>query len=158
GLEGPPRAWRMAGATYAGWPGTIEWALPLDDEGATSLDFAGDRGAFSHSISMIDALRAYQEGDLARLRKVVEGRYVLIGIDSRTEVTEDVGATPFAATTPLLFVHANTIENLVRRRFLTHLPNPVYLGSLAALAVTLGWLFSVLPLAAAAAVAGGAML
>ena len=156
--SGPPRVWRTAGGMSAGWPSGPEWRIPVDREGATSLDFAGDRGAFSDGISMIDALRAYQAGDSARLRQAVAGRYVLIGLDSRTEVSEDVGSTPFAATTPLLFIHANAVENLVRHRFLTRPPAAGYLAVLALIAAALGWMFSVLPLAVSAGVAGGAVL
>jgi CHASE2 domain-containing sensor protein/predicted Ser/Thr protein kinase len=155
---GPPRVWRAAGGVSAGWPSGPEWRIPLDRQGATPLDFAGDRAAFSDGISMIDALRAYQAGDSARLRQAIAGRYALIGLDSRTEVSEDVGSTPFAATTPLLFIHANAVENLVRHRFLTRAPAAVYLVVLALVSAALGWIFSILPLAASASVAGGAVL
>jgi CHASE2 domain-containing sensor protein/predicted Ser/Thr protein kinase len=158
GREGPPRVWRNRGSVSAGWKDGPAWAIPLDDEGATSLDFAGDRAAFSSAISMIEVLRAYQAGDLPRLRKTLAGRYVLVGLDSQTEVSEDVGTTPFAATTPLLFIHANVVENLVRHRFLTHPKPALYVGALALIAAALGWLFGVLPLAVAALVAGGVVL
>ena len=158
GKTGPPRAWRSAGGVSAGWRGGPEWKIPLDREGATSLDFAGDRGAFANGISMIDALRAYQAGDSAQLRGALAGRYVLIGLDSKTEVSEDVGSTPFAATTPLVFIHANVVENLVRHRFLTRPAAAVYLVALALAAAALGWIFSVLPLTVSAVVAAGAAL
>ncbi|HXF59591.1 MAG TPA: CHASE2 domain-containing protein, partial [Candidatus Saccharimonadales bacterium] len=158
GRAGPPRPWRLGRQVHAGWTEGPEWTLPLDREGATSLDFAGDRGAFTSSISMVEVLRAYQKGEQARLRETLADRYVLVGLDSRTEVSEDVGTTPFAATTPLLYVHANAVENLLRHRFLTRPAAPLYLGALGILAAALGWLFGMLPLAAAALAAGLAVL
>ncbi|MGH7682429.1 MAG: protein kinase domain-containing protein, partial [Candidatus Eiseniibacteriota bacterium] len=93
--------------------------------------------------------------DMAGLREGLSGKYVLIGLDSRTEVTDDVGTTPFSATTPLVFIHANVVENLLRHRFLTRPEPAIYLGVLAVMAIGLGWLFCVLPLTAALGVAGG---
>jgi predicted Ser/Thr protein kinase len=69
-----------------------------------------------------------------------------------------VGTTPFSAATPLVFIHANVVENLLRRQFLVRPGPPAYLGALAILAIALGWLFCVLPLTAAAIVASGAIL
>lgn len=158
GHAGPPRARRLGHDIKVGWGPGAEWKIPLDRDGATSLDFAGDRGAFSNSYSMIEILRAYQAHDLARLREGISGRYVLVGLDSRTEVTDDVGTTPFSATTPLVFIHANVVENLLRGRFLARPGPALYLGTLGLLAIGLGWLSCLLPLAAAAGVAGGVLL
>ena len=158
GHAGPPEVRAVRGGALAAWGADATWRLPLDDDGATAIDFAGDRAAFSDGFSMIEALRAYQAGDVPRLRRVFGDKYVLVGLDSRTEVTEDVGTTPFAATTPLVFIHANVLENLLRHRFLVRPGRTVILGGLAFLAIALGWLFGVLPLVTAAAVAGGAVL
>ena len=154
GQNGPPHLWSAGDGIHAGWAGGPSWSIPLDGEGATSIDFAGDRAAFSRSVSMIEVLRAYQAGDLDKLRATLAGRYVLVGLDSRTEVSEDVGTTPFAATTPLLFIHANVVENLVRHRFLTHPAPALHLGVLAGVALALGLLFAQLPLAVASGLAG----
>ena len=158
GHEGPPHIRQERGGVRAGWGQGAEWTIPLDSEGATSIDFAGDRAAFSNAHSMIEVLRAFQSGDLPRLRESFVGRYVVVGLDSRTEVTEDVGTTPFSATTPLVFIHANVVENLLRHRFLSHPGPALYLGALAVMAIGLGWLFGVLPLAGAAVVAAGVVL
>jgi CHASE2 domain-containing sensor protein/predicted Ser/Thr protein kinase len=157
GHGGPPNVRSAAGGAAIGWGAGADWIVPLDGEGATPIDFAGDRGAFSNALSMIEVLRAYQAGELGKLRDRIAGRYVLLGLDSRTEVTDDVGTTPFAATTPLVFLHANVVENLVRHRFLSR-PAPIlYLGTLAVLAIVLGWMFGALPLPIAAVAAGGAV-
>ena len=157
GHESPPKASPAGGKTLVGWGPDAEWFIPMDREGGTSLDFAGDRQAFSDTHSMIDILRLYQAGDVAPLRERLDGKYVLVGLDSRMEVTDDVGATPFSATTSLLYIHANVIENLLRNRFLARPEHALYLGALGILGVGLGWLFCAVPLAVAALVCGLAL-
>jgi hypothetical protein len=72
------------------------------------------------------------------------------------EVATDVGATPFSPTTPLLYVHANAVDNGLRGRFPAPLPDIVYLSVLGILAALFGYLFTRLPLpVAAATMAGG---
>ncbi len=138
----PPTASGGRGGLQVGWKGGPTWRLPLDEEGTTPTDFAGGRGSFPHTYPMLQVLRWYRDGETARLREAFDGRLVLIGLDSRKEVTEDVGATPFSANTPLLFVHANFLDNLLRDRFLTRPPVGLYLLGLALVAAGLGWLFA----------------
>ena len=156
GLAAPPEIATDRAGARVGWPGAW-WPLQLDEEGATAIDFAGDRAAFPNSHSMLDVLRRYRTGDQAALREAFSNRNVLIGLDSRQEVTEDVGTTPFAAATPLLFIHANMLDNLLRRRFLSQAPVGPYLAALAILAVFLGWAFSTRSVPTSALVAGLAL-
>jgi CHASE2 domain-containing sensor protein/predicted Ser/Thr protein kinase len=156
GLSAPPEIETGREGARVGWPG-VWWPLRLDEEGATGIDFAGDRAAFPNSHSMLDVLQRYRGGDRKSLREAFSNRNVLIGLDSRQEVTEDVGTTPFAAATPLLFVHANMLDNLLRGRFLRHAPVGPYLGALAILAVFLGWIFSSRSIPASALVAALAL-
>jgi CHASE2 domain-containing sensor protein/predicted Ser/Thr protein kinase len=158
GGSGPPRAEAAPGGVRVGWGGHATWKLPLDREGATPLDFAGDRRSFRNTHSMIDVLQDLRANDLGRLRDRFAGRYVLVGLDSRTEVTEDVGTSPFAAATPLMFLHANALDNLLRGRFLRRPPPAVFLGALGVTAGALGGLIVALPMAAAALVAAGSVL
>lgn len=158
GKTGPPGVREASDGVRVGWGSGAEWSIPLDAEGALALDFAGDRAAFSNAHSMIEILRIYRKGDLERLRRSFEGRYVLVGLDSRTEVPEDIGATPFAAVTPMVLLHANFVENLVRGRFLVRPHRAAYLGLLAAVAVGLGLLSGILPLTGAALAAAGLMV
>ncbi len=157
GHAGPPRAASAPGGLRVEWDGGPRWLLPLDREGTTALDFAGDRHAFPRAYSMIEVLRSVQAGDTTRLRERFGGRHVVIGLDSRTEVTEDVGTTPFATATPLVFVHANAIDNLLRGRFLRRLPPAFHYAALGIVALGLGGLFGVLPMATAALVAGASV-
>ena len=142
--------------TRVGWPGAW-WPLQLDEDGATAIDFAGNRAAFPGTYSMLEVLQRHRAGDQHWLREAFSNRIILIGLDSRQEVTEDVGTTPFAAATPLLFIHANMLDNLIRGRFLRHAPVGPYLGALAIVAVFLGWVFSTRSVPASALVAGLAL-
>lgn len=147
-------------ATYRGHaaPPTVEWSpraalirwadgertrLPLRADGVTGLDFAGDAGAFRRTYSMLQVLQWHREGQAEKLRQAVAGRIVLVGLASRYEASEDVGTTPFAAATPLVYIHANAIDNLLRGRFLSRPPTWLHLFALAALSAALGWLFAV---------------
>ena len=156
GHSAPPEVATGRAGARVGWPGAW-WPLQLDEEGATAIDFAGDRAAFPNRHSMLEVLRRYRGGDQKGLRETFSGRHVLIGLDSRQEVTEDVGTTPFAAATPLLFVHANMLDNLLRRRFLRTAPTGPYLGALAILAIFLGWVFSTRSVPASALLAALAL-
>jgi CHASE2 domain-containing sensor protein/predicted Ser/Thr protein kinase len=158
GHPGLPGVETAGGGVRVGWGADAAWRLPLDREGSTSLDFAGDRRAFSNAHSMIEILRARQAGDTTKLREMFAGRYVVVGLDSQTEVTEDVGTTPFSEATPLVFIHANAIENLLRNRFLTQPSLGLYLACLLAAALTIGWLSASLPMTGAAIVMAGAVV
>ncbi|HXL15240.1 MAG TPA: serine/threonine-protein kinase, partial [Methylomirabilota bacterium] len=156
GLSAPPEIDSGREGPRVGWPGAW-WPLQLDGEGATAIDFAGDRAAFPNTYSMLQVLRRYRSGDKPGLRETFSNRNVLIGLDSRQEVTEDVGTTPFAAATPLLFIHANMLDNLLRGRFLRRAPAGPYLAALAILAAFLGWVFSTRSVPASALVAALAL-
>ena len=158
GHSGPPQVTTRRGGARVGWSDSTSWWLPLDREGATSLDFAGDRGSFPRTYSMIAVLRAFQAGELAKLRGDLAGRFVLIGLDSRQEATEDVGTTPFAAATPLVYLHANALDNLLRSRFLRRPPVVALIVGLLGLAIALGWLFAHLSITTAALAAAASVL
>jgi CHASE2 domain-containing sensor protein len=130
--------------------------VPVDDEGATSIDFAGNCEAFERCHSMIDVLRWYQEGDRDRLTEAFADRIVLIGNTAVGEAATDVGRTPFAVTTPLVYVHANLVDAVLGERFLRSPPRSVYLLALACLSILLGYLFASLPFKTAVATMGGA--
>lgn len=151
GTVGGPSIQSVGRGIRAHWPGGARIFAPVDRQGMTAIDFAGDAAAFPFAHSMLRVLQWYQDGDSARLREAFAGKTVLVGLTSREEVSEDVAPTPFAAATPLLYVHANLLENLHRGRFLSRLPNVVYLGALAVYAAGIGFLFSVAALPVAAA-------
>jgi hypothetical protein len=122
--------------------------MPIDGEGATAIDFAGDRRAFRNTWSMIEVMRLFRDGDVARLRDIFEGKLVLIGTTAVGQHATDIGPTPFAAATPLVYIHANAANAVLEGRFLEQAPLAAHLLVLALLATGLGALFMVLPMAA----------
>ncbi len=155
GHESLPRVEASPGGLTIIWPDGSRLPLPIDDEGATAIDFAGDRDAFPHYYSMIQVLRWFQEGDEERLAEAFRGRTVLIGNTAVGEAAADVGTTPFAVATPLVYVHANVVDTVLGDRFLRSPPTLLYLMVLAGAAVLLGWLFASLPLPTAVGAMGG---
>ena len=139
------------------WPDGTRTRLPLQADGATGVDFAGDRAAFSHTYSMLDLLQWQQRGEIGRLREAVGGRVVLVGLSARQEAADDIGTTPFAAATPLVYVHANALDNLMRGRFLQRPPGWLHALALAGASVLLGWLFVSLTIPRAALAMGVAV-
>jgi len=163
GHTAPPQVSAAGAGVRASWAADARWVLPRDREGFTAIDFAGDRSAFPNTYSMLEVLQWYKAGDERRLHEAFSNRTVLIGLMSRKEVTEDVGTTPFAAVTPLVLIHANVLDDLLRGRFLRRTPTVPYLAALAFLAAFLGWIFSTrsvpaAAIAAALALAGTAAL
>lgn len=130
---------------------TVHWAqdgrmrVPVDGEGATAIDFAGDRGAFARRHSMIEVLRRYRDGDMQPLREAFADRLVLVGTTAVSEHATDIGPTPFSEATPLVFIHANAVNAVLEGRFLKPAPAALALPLLALIAALLGWLFMTLP-------------
>ena len=139
------------------WPDGARTRLPLQADGATGIDFAGDRAAFPRTYSMLELLQWQGRGEIGRLREAVGGRVVLVGLNSRHEAADDIGTTPFAAATPLVYVHANALDNLIRGRFLQRPPGWLHALALAGASVLLGWLFVSLPIPRAALAMGVAV-
>ena len=135
------------------WEGRDPLWVPVDREGYTGVDFAGDRGSFPHAYSMVDVLRWYAAGDVRKLRDAFGARIVLVGVTAVAQVVTDVSSTPFSPNTPLLFVHANALDSFLRGRFVSRVSPTVHLLLLGGLAALLGWLFVTLSLPWAAAVA-----
>src|SRR5262245_1377258 len=142
-----------SGSADVQWPGGARTHLPLTGNGTTAIDFAGDRRAFRSMYSLLEVLQWSGAGDSLRLKEAFSGRIVLVGLASQS-IQEDVGTTPFAAATPLLYMHANAIDNLLRHRFLSRPPSWLYVLSLIGVGALLGWWFSVLSIPRGALVMG----
>jgi len=140
------------------WEGLDPLRVPVDREGYTGVDFAGDRGSFPHAYSMVDVLRWYAAGDVQKLQGAFGGRIVLVGVTAVAQVATDVSSTPFSPATPLLYVHANAVDSFLRGRFISRVSPTVHLLLLGVLAALLGWLFVSLSMPWAAAVAALAAL
>ena len=156
GADTAPEASRVGQDLRVGWRHAGSWRVQVDEDQATSIDLAGLRSAFPHRHSMLEVLQRH--GDPAWLRENFANRVVLVGVDSREEVTEDVGTTPFSAITPLVYLHANVLDNLLRGRFLSRPGTGPYLGALLILALSFGWIFSARSVLATAGLAVLALL
>jgi len=99
------------------WQG--RWrSVPTDASGATPIVFAGDRAAFPQDYSMLSVLQQAVKGDTAALARAFRGKLVLVGVTAVGEVAADVGPTPFAEATPLVYIHANAVNAAIAARFL----------------------------------------
>ena len=134
--------------------------LPFDEDGATAIDFAGDRYAFPHSYGMLEVLRWFEAGDTTKLAETFGGRVVIVGNTAVGQVATDVGTTPLATMTPLVYVHANVLDAVMGERFISGVPHKYYFPALVVLCAVLSWLFVSLslPLAAGVMVAGVAVV
>jgi serine phosphatase RsbU (regulator of sigma subunit) len=140
------------------WAGHSPLLVPVDRQGYTGVDFAGDRAAFPHTYSMVDVLRWYAAGDVRRLQSAFGGRIVLVGATAVAQVATDMSSTPFSPNTPLLFVHANALDSFLRGRFISRPSVAAQVLVLGALGALLGWFFVSLSMPWAAAVAALALI
>lgn len=120
------------------WPDGTRLRVPVDREGGTAIDFAGDTGSFPHQYSMLDVVQWYGAGRDSLLRAAFQDRIVLIGNTAVGEAAADIGTTPFSNNTPLVYVHANALDALLGGRFLQTVPLPVLLVLWAAIGILLG--------------------
>jgi len=140
-----PTAEQRPGGVSLAWPDGRRLEIPVDPEGATAIDFAGDRSAFRNTYSLLDVLGWVRAGRGDELRRAFSGQIVLVGSTALAEAATDADATPFSITTPLVYVHANTVDAILSERFLRSPSAAAYLAALAALAVLFGWIFVALP-------------
>ena len=132
--------------------------MHLDDEGSIPIDFAGGAGAFPDRHGMLDVLHWYRQGDLNRIEDTFSGRIVIVGNTTVGEAMADMGTTPFATLTPLVYAHANFLDMVLRGSFFGFAPQYVSLMVLILLAIMLGFLFTRFSLPVAAIIMGGVVL
>jgi serine phosphatase RsbU (regulator of sigma subunit) len=129
--------------------------VPSDRDGATEIVFAGDRTSFPHTYSMLRVLQMYRDNDSLGLARAFGGKLVLVGVTAVEEVAADMGSTPFAEATPLVYIHANAVNAALTGRFLATLPSGWAALALLVFGAVLGALLSRLPLGRSALAAGG---
>ncbi|MFI5370307.1 MAG: SpoIIE family protein phosphatase [Candidatus Eisenbacteria bacterium] len=139
------------------WHGR-QMQVPCDEEGATSIEFAGNQDAFAHRYSLLQVLQWYRNSDTTALARAFRGKLVLIGATAVEQHATDIGATPFSGAAPLLYIHANAVNAALRGRFLAHVPASWIVVSLIVLGLGLGLVFSQVSLAGAALAALAALL
>jgi CHASE2 domain-containing sensor protein len=151
----PPALSPARGGLELTWPSGRMRFIPLDHEGATAIDFAGDHSAFPHTYSMYQVLTWSKDGQLDSLRDAFYGKIVLVGATSKGHVATDLGTTPFEAATPLFYIHANLLNALIQDRLLFEVPGIVRLLILFAMALFVGYFAMRASLLVALAIAVG---
>lgn len=144
--------WRIA------WADGTKMRVDIDRDGAAAVDYSGGPTAFPHTYSLVNVLGWERAGRTDRLREAFNGRAVLVGLASLTRAPAEIVATPFSNLTPLLYLHANALDNLFRGRFLRRPPTALYLGLLLVIALATGALLSRPSLPISAVLAVGALL
>jgi serine phosphatase RsbU (regulator of sigma subunit) len=127
------------GGLELSWGSGRSLYVPFDREGATAIDFAGDRSAFPHTYSMLQVLQWSKAGQLDSLREAFQGKIVLVGATSKGHVATDLGTTPYEAATPLFYTHANLLNALIQDHMLSEVPGVVRLLLLAAMSLFVGY-------------------
>jgi len=150
GEREPPRAERSPGGIIVIWANGERLEMPVDGEGGTAIDFAGDSDAFPNQYSMLDVVQWYSSGQDSLLRRAFQDRIVLVGNTAVGEAAADIGTTPFSNKTPLVYVHANALDALLEGRFLRHVSLPTFLILWTLATVLIGWLVMTRPLLQAA--------
>ncbi len=134
--------------------------VPSDEEGGTTIAFAGDERAFKNRHSMLQVLQWYRDADTTSLARAFRGKLVLIGSTTTGPNAFDLGVTPYSSLTPLVYVHANAVNAALQGRFVRKVPerSPWMILALIALATGLGLWYSRVSLLSAALVALGAIV
>jgi CHASE2 domain-containing sensor protein len=134
--------------------------VPSDEDGATSIAFAGDQTAFKNRYSLLQVLQWYRDDDTTSLARAFRGKLVLMGSTTTGPNAIDLGATPYSTLAPLVYVHANAVNAALQGRFLRSVPDrsPWMIVALIALGTGLGLWYSRLSLVRAGLVALGAIL
>jgi len=132
--------------------------IPTDAGGSTAIVFAGGRESFPNTVSLLQVLQWYRDGDSTSLKRAFENRLVLVGTTAVGEVATDIGATPVSAALPLVYIHANAVNSVIQGRFLSRPPTPALIAFLAGFAILLGVAFSVLTLPVSAALVAVSVL
>jgi CHASE2 domain-containing sensor protein len=132
--------------------------VPSDEEGATSIAFAGNQSAFKHRYSLLQVLQWCEKEDTLSLAKAFRGKLVLIGATAIEQHATDIGATPYSNASPLVYIHANAVNSALRGRFLDRVSDPWVVVFLLGLGLGLGVLYSRFTLVHSAIIALGALI
>jgi adenylate cyclase len=152
GPDGAPQARSLAlrvaekylgqDAVYAGGRLTLAGAeVPIDAERSIYINYAGPPKTFPH-VSLFDVVQALNAGRTDQLREWFADKIVLLGTDQKNDRFGTSFFTLFSGTewlTPGVEIHANTVQTILDRSYLTPVPDWVRLAAmLAVCAVTVG--------------------
>lgn len=136
--------------------------VPADEEGATSIAFAGAQASFKHRYSLLQVLQWYGDEhtppDTVALAKAFRGKLVLMGTTAVQQNATDIGPTPYSSAAPLVYVHANAVNAALNGRFLWHVPTFWLAFLLVVLGLGIGLMCWWLPISRAGMVTGGVLL
>ncbi len=132
--------------------------LPSDEEGATSIAFAGEQGAFKNRYSMLQVMQWYRDDDTTSLIRAFRGKLVMMGSTAVGQHASDVGSTPYSSISALVYIHANAVNAALRGRFLRSVPAYWVIIGMVLLGVALGLVCSRLSLVGAGLAALGVLL
>lgn len=113
---------RLGDAIYVK-TGVIERRIPINEAGRYLINYRfGLEGANKFGYAgLIEGLnRAQVEGVVDKDLPDLSGRILLVG-QVATALTDN-GPTPFSGFTPLVLVHANVIENILREDYVRRVP------------------------------------
>ncbi|PTX90848.1 adenylate/guanylate cyclase domain-containing protein [Opitutus sp. ER46] len=112
--------------------------IPIDATGAYAINFrSGPQGVrqYGYSTVLVTLAKRFAHGQAVPV-PALAGRIVLVG--QVADGLTDLGPTPFAPLTPLVLVHANVIENVLREDYLRVVPPGwIWAGAFGAGLVTL---------------------
>jgi adenylate cyclase len=116
----------------------INYAGPSNDD-HSGVEPKRQKDTFQR-VSMVALIDAWKKGDLAQLRKWVEGKVVMFGADSKGDRYD----TPYFAigelwTMPGVEIHANTVRTLIDRLYLREIPEWATLLAMLAAAAFSTW-------------------
>ncbi len=105
--------------------------IPVDRSGAYIINYRHDLKGFytyGYSETWVELQRRFVAHKSTAI-PIVSGRMLLVG--QVAEGLSDFGPTPFAPLTPLMLVHANVIENVLREDYVHPVgPGWVWLGAI----------------------------
>ena len=97
---------------------TDTYYVPFDNHGLLNLYYYGIGEDNFKTISFIDVYK----GNPEELRKIVNGKVVIIGYTATAKGLYDLRVTPFSNNEPGVYIHATAIENMIRNDSLKFVP------------------------------------
>ncbi|MBF0384309.1 MAG: CHASE2 domain-containing protein [Candidatus Omnitrophica bacterium] len=115
--------------------------IPLDKESNSIVNYAGEWGKFYKHYSFVDILRSYasiRSGEKPFLDpNFFKDKICIIGLTATG--TTDLHPTPFSSLYPALAIHADLINSIINRRFITRAPKEFNLFLLIVFASFISW-------------------
>ncbi len=92
--------------------------VPFDNNGLLNLYYYGKGIDNFKTVSFLDVYKCSP----TELKKLVNGKLVIIGYTATAKGLYDLRVTPFSNNEPGVYIHATAIENMIRGDNLKHIP------------------------------------